>query len=71
VQVNPDATTGGATKAASNVDLSSLSSMLRARWKGNVPAIASKPEPLRVGQLRSFRILKLNPETKLIEVEVA
>jgi small subunit ribosomal protein S1 len=71
VQVNPDATTGSATKAASNVDLSSLSSMLRARWKGNVPAIASKPEPLRVGQLRSFRILKLNPETKLIEVEVA
>jgi small subunit ribosomal protein S1 len=71
VQANPDAKTGNAMKAAANVDLSSLSSMLQARWKGKGPAVALKPEPLRAGQVRSFRILKLSPETKQIEVEVA
>jgi hypothetical protein len=35
--------------------LSSLSSMLKARWQGNAPA-ASKPEPFSAGQIRSFTI---------------
>ena len=54
-----------------NVDLSSLSSMLKARWKGNTPVPAAKPEPLQVGQIRSFRIVKLEPAAKKIEVELA
>ena len=52
-------------------DLSSLSSMLKARWKGNAPAAAAKPEPLAAGQIRSFKIVKLDAEAKKIEVELA
>ncbi|MFZ0303363.1 MAG: 30S ribosomal protein S1 [Terracidiphilus sp.] len=52
-------------------DLSQLSSMLKARWKGNAPAQETKPEPLAEGQLRSFKIVKLDAEKKLIEVELA
>ncbi|HLY41036.1 MAG TPA: 30S ribosomal protein S1 [Terracidiphilus sp.] len=52
-------------------DLTSLSSMLQARWKGNAPAAASAPEPLAAGQIRSFRITRLDAEAKKIEVEVA
>jgi len=51
-------------------DLSSLSSMLQARWKGNAPA-ASAPEPLAAGQVRSFKIIHLDSETKKIEIETA
>jgi small subunit ribosomal protein S1 len=51
-------------------DLSSLSSMLQARWKGSTPAPSSGPEPLQAGQVRTFKIIKLDPGTKNIEVEV-
>jgi len=50
-------------------DLSSLSSMLKERWKGG-PAGESKPEAVRVGQIRSFRIAKLDRATKKIELEL-
>jgi small subunit ribosomal protein S1 len=52
-------------------DLSSLGSMLKARWKGSAPASRSKPQPLGEGQVRSFKIVKLDPEAKKIEVELA
>ena len=52
-------------------DLSALSSMLKARWKGNAPAAESRPEPLSAGQIRTFTIVKLDAETKKIEVEPA
>jgi small subunit ribosomal protein S1 len=45
--------------------------MLKARWLGNIPAAISKSEPLSEGQIRSFKIVKLEPETKKIEVELA
>jgi small subunit ribosomal protein S1 len=51
-------------------DLSQLSSMLKARWKGNAPAQETRPEPLAEGQLRSFKIVKLDAEKKSIEVEL-
>ena len=51
--------------------LSSLSSMLKARWKGDAPEASAQPEPLQVGQIRSFKIAKLDAETKKIEVELA
>ena len=62
-----------ATSAASEpkADLSSLSSLLQARWKGAAPAPSAKPEPLQPGQIRSFKIVKLNPDAKQIEVELA
>jgi small subunit ribosomal protein S1 len=60
-----------AAPAGDKANLSSLSSMLQARWKGNAPAAASNPEPLAEGQIRRFRITKLNTDTKKIEVELA
>jgi small subunit ribosomal protein S1 len=51
-------------------DLSSLTSMLQARWKSGAGA-PSKPEPVRAGQVRSFRIVKLDRAAKTIEVETA
>jgi small subunit ribosomal protein S1 len=59
------------TKSSSKVDLSGLSTMLKARWQGNAPAASAKPEPLSEGQIRSFKIVYLDPETKKIEVELA
>jgi small subunit ribosomal protein S1 len=58
-------------KLASKIDLSGLSSMLKARWKGEVPAAQSQPEPLAEGQIRTFKIAKLDPESKKIEVDLA
>ena len=52
-------------------DLSSLSSMLQARWKSGAVAQTSKPQDVQTGQVRSFRIRKLDREAKKIEVEVA
>ncbi len=52
-------------------DLSQLSSMLKARWKGNSPAPSAAPEPLAENQIRTFKITKLVAETKKIEVELA
>jgi len=60
-----------AETTAAKVDLSSLSSMLKARWKGNAPAAAAEPEPMHAGQIRSFKIIKLDPDAKTIEVELA
>ena len=45
--------------------------MLKARWKGNAPAPRPQPEPLAEGQIRSFKIVKLDAESKKIEVELA
>jgi small subunit ribosomal protein S1 len=57
--------------SAGKADLGALSSMLKSKWKGNAPSAEAKPEPLVVGQVRSFRIVKLDAGAKKIEVEVA
>ena len=55
--------------AAKAADLSSLSSMLQSRWKsGASPTNAFKPDASSTGQIRSFRISKLDPATKKIEL---
>jgi small subunit ribosomal protein S1 len=56
--------------APATADLSSLSSMLQARWKTGAGA-PIKAEPARAGQVRSFRIVKLDRATKKMEVELA
>jgi small subunit ribosomal protein S1 len=60
-----------AAKPAGKPDLSNLSSLLKAKWQGNSPAAQAKPEPLGEGQIRSFKIVKLDVEAKKIEVELA
>jgi len=56
---------------AAKLDLSSLSSQLKSRWKGHAPAASAKPEAFSEGQIRAFKITTLDPDTKKIEVELA
>ena len=56
---------------APSADLSSLSSMLAAKWKGGGSSGPARHEPARAGQIRSFRIVKLDPSSKKIELEIA
>jgi len=62
-------------KAASSgnkpADLGSLSSMLQQRWKSGASPSATKPDASSAGQIRSFRISKLDPAAKKIELELA
>jgi small subunit ribosomal protein S1 len=57
-----------ASSLSSKPDLSSLGSMLQARWKGGAPADEVKPESLRAGQIRKFRIASMDPAAKKIEL---
>jgi len=62
-----------AQAAQSQTDVSSLSSMLSAKWKGGAGSgqRAGKREPARAGQIRSFRIVKMDAGGKRIEIELA
>ncbi|MBV8207239.1 MAG: S1 RNA-binding domain-containing protein [Acidobacteria bacterium] len=51
-------------------DLSSLGSMLSARWKTGAVAESSRPGELVAGQVRRFRIARLDRSAKQIELEV-
>lgn len=56
------------TNAPAKADLSSLSSMLQARWKsGSANQVRSQ---VSSGQVRSFKITKLDPAAKKIELEM-
>ena len=57
--------------SAAKADLSSLGSMLQARWKSGGQLASKKPEDLRTGQILSFRIAKLDAAAKKIELELA
>ena len=70
---------GGAAKelveapapASAKPDLSSLSSKLKAHWKGGATVSEAKPEAVRAGQIRKFRITRLDPAARKIELELA
>jgi small subunit ribosomal protein S1 len=59
--------------AAGKADVSALSAMLTAKWKGGGAGFAESspagPEPLRAGQLRSFKIVALDPAQKRIDLD--
>ena len=57
-------------QSAGAVDLSSLSSMLAAKWKNGPAASEVKAEPVRAGQIRSFKITLLDRGAKRIEVRL-
>jgi small subunit ribosomal protein S1 len=67
VAPSKDETKTGGTK----VDMSSLGAMLKSRWKDGPATSTAKPEAARAGQIRSFRITKLDPAAKKIELELA
>jgi len=60
-------------RSEAKADVSSLSSMLASKWKQGVADVAQPPrkEVAREGQVRSFRITKLDADKKRIEVELA
>ncbi|HWY54835.1 MAG TPA: 30S ribosomal protein S1 [Terriglobales bacterium] len=65
------ATEGPSKKESTNeakADLSALSSLLKAHWKGGSGTVVAKPEAVRAGQVRSFRIAKLDHAAKKIEL---
>jgi small subunit ribosomal protein S1 len=55
---------------AGQLDLSAFSSMLKERWKSGSSAGAAKSDEVRAGQIRSFRIVKLDQGAKTIEVQL-
>jgi small subunit ribosomal protein S1 len=57
--------------ASTSMDMASLSAMLNARWKSGPASGVAKKESARAGQVRSFRITRLDPASKKIEVEPA
>jgi small subunit ribosomal protein S1 len=62
---------GDEAPAADKSDLSSMTSMLTAKWKsGTVASAPGRKEPARAGQIRSFRITRLDAAAKKIEVEL-
>ncbi len=65
------AATAEEAKPETKVDMSSISAMLNAKWKGGATTSAAKPEAAHAGQIRSFRIVKLDASAKKIELELA
>jgi small subunit ribosomal protein S1 len=59
-----------AENQSQKADLSSLGSMLQARWKSGAPASEAKPEQVAAGQICQFRITQLDVSAKKIEVEL-
>jgi small subunit ribosomal protein S1 len=60
-----------ASAPSAKADLSSLGSMLQARWKSGSAVDKAKPEAARAGEIRQFRIVKLDAAAKKIELELA
>ncbi|MFN0166198.1 MAG: 30S ribosomal protein S1 [Bryobacteraceae bacterium] len=60
------ADSGGRTAA----DLSSLTSMLAAKWKAGGSSAPTRAEGVREGEVRSFRIVRLDKAKKQIDVEM-
>jgi small subunit ribosomal protein S1 len=58
------------SSSSAKPDLSSLGSMLQSRWKSGPATSEAKPEGLRAGQIRKFRIANLDAEMKKIELEL-
>lgn len=58
------------SQSEAKLDLSVLSSMLSARWKGETKALGAQGEPLHVGQVRNFKIATIDRDTKQISLEL-
>ena len=70
-RISADVAVKEESKAESKLDLSSLSSRLKAQWKGEATGAPSKQEPISAGQVRRFRIVKLDRDGKTIELAPA
>jgi small subunit ribosomal protein S1 len=70
-RLNNEASEKTEKAADPKVDLSSLSTMLQSKWKGGQGGASARRETPRSGQIRSFRIVKLDAASKRIELELA
>jgi small subunit ribosomal protein S1 len=57
------------SQSEGKLDLSALSSMLSARWKGETKGAGPQAEPFHVGQVRNFRIATIDRDTKQISLD--
>jgi len=72
MRATPDSSEkAGASSSSAKADLSSLGSMLQARWKSGGSTEKAKPEGARAGEIRQFRIVKLDAASKKINLELA
>jgi small subunit ribosomal protein S1 len=72
IPAEPDKPAESAETGSSKADLTALTAMLSAKWKqGKTPDAAVRREAVRAGQIRSFRIVSLDPGNKQIELELA
>ena len=67
---NAKAAETAAPASGGGLDLSSLTSMLNAKWKTGASSSSQGPQALGVGQVRSFKLIKVDREAQSIEVEV-
>jgi small subunit ribosomal protein S1 len=67
-RTSTERTVAEAPSGEGRVDLSALSSMLKARWTGGPSSGPAKPEGINVGQIRSFRVKPLEPDAKRIDL---
>lgn len=59
-------------KVAAGADVSTLSAMLSAKWKqGGAGETSGGKDGLKAGQVRSFKIVDIDPAKKLINLELA
>ena len=71
MRATPDSSEkAGASSSSAKADLSSLGSMLQARWKSGGTTEKAKPEGARAGEIRQFRIVKLDVASKKINLEL-
>jgi len=70
IQSEPEAA-ADSSATSGKPDLASLTSMLEAKWKKGEASGGPAGEAARSGQIRSFRIVKLDATQKRIEVELA
>jgi small subunit ribosomal protein S1 len=72
-QMREEAANGAsaAEPASAKADLGSLTAMLSAKWKQGPAAASASKERAHAGQIRSFKIVKLDQANKKIEVELA
>jgi small subunit ribosomal protein S1 len=69
-QIKKGMETSAQSESAPPADVSSLGAMLAARWKKGAPA-GEGNEAARAGEVRSFRIARLDSAKRLIELELA
>jgi small subunit ribosomal protein S1 len=73
-RIPAEAASAPAAMTEQRADLSSMTSMLQAKWKGGTvsgaASFTARREPARAGQIRTFRISRLDPPTKSIELEL-